>query len=111
MHILQEVSIGHLRQLYKDADSTTKGNIIEVLGTMPDSSGGVIEKLLVKALDDKTIYEEENTDVSGWPLRICDVAYNQLVLRLKIKNVLRTIGNAHSIESRDYNITIIKSQI
>ena len=104
-------SIGHIRQLYKDADTTTKGNIIEVLGTMPDSINGSIEKMLVKALDDKTLYEEEHSDTPGWPLRICDAAYNQLVLRLKIKNVIRTLGNTHDIDTRDYHITILKSRI
>ena len=50
LHLCKEESIKHLRQIYKDADSTTKGNIIEVLGTMPDSSGGVIVKLLVRGI-------------------------------------------------------------
>ena len=42
------------------------------------------------------------------PLRVCDVAYNLIVLHYGIQNVLRTIGTVHRIEVRDYHIDKLK---
>ena len=44
-------------------------------------------------------------------MRICDVAYNQLVLRYRIKNVLRTIGPIYRPENRDYHISVLKGRL
>ena len=45
----------------------------------------------------------------GEPLRICDVAYNQLVLRYNVKGVLRVIGTIHKIDVRNYHIEKLKA--
>lgn len=44
-------------------------------------------------------------------MRICDLAYNQLVLRYRLKNVLRTIGPVHRIETQDSHIEILKGKL
>ena len=92
--------------LYNRSDEITRGNIIRALGGV--SGGHLIKDLLVKALDDKSFAEEETPDVSGEPLRVCDMAYNQIVLRYGVRNVLRTISSAHKIETRDYHINILR---
>ena len=68
--------------------------------------------LLIQALDDKSVYEEENPEVpSAYLCASVMLAYNQLVLRYKIRNVLRTISPAHRIEDRDYHIGVMKGML
>lgn len=98
-----------LFELYRNGDAVTKGNVIRVAGKM--AGGQAIRSLLIEALEDKTFCEERCPEMLGKPLRICDVAYNQIVLRYMIKNVLRTIGTVHRIEIRDYHINILKSRL
>ena len=87
----------------------TKANIIRVSGGV--SGGPEIRQLLIQALSDTTFCEEETPDSVGERMRICDVAYNQLVLRYGIRNVLRTISPAHRINNRDYHISILKGML
>jgi hypothetical protein len=104
--IFPDDGLGVLSELYYSGDAITKGNVIVVLGKM--AAGLSVRNMLIEALDDKTFCEEEDPEMVGKPIRICDEAYNQLVLRYSIKNVLRTIGNAHRIEVRDYHIDVLK---
>ncbi|MBE0426201.1 MAG: hypothetical protein IBX72_06105 [Nitrospirae bacterium] len=106
--VFPDESVDNLLMLYKEGDAVARGNIIRASGNV---SGQPIRDLLVKALDEKTFCEGEYPEMIGKPLRICDVAYNQLVLRYKIKDVLRTIGNEYKIETRDYHINILKSKL
>jgi hypothetical protein len=101
-------SIDKLVELYDNGDSVTRGNIVRAIGQM---AGDQPRKMLMDALYDKTIFDEEDSEMVGEPLRICDLAYNQLVLRYKIKDVLRTIGCSHRIETRDYHIDILKNRL
>jgi hypothetical protein len=80
--------------------------MIRVLGGMP--GGKKIETVLMEALDDKMFCADDDPEESGLPMRICDVAYNQIVLRCKVKGVLRTIGTGHKLEVRNYHIEILK---
>jgi hypothetical protein len=98
-----------LTNLYKRSDAIKRGNIIRACGGV--SGGQPIEDLLIKALDDKSFAEEETPEMMGEPLRVCDIAYNQLVLRYGVRNVLRTISSAHRIETRDYHIQMLKNQL
>ena len=109
LHVFPEESVDSLLELYESSDAITKGNIIQVLGQM--EGGQAIRDFLIGALDDRTFCEGEDLETMGPSLRICDAAYNQLVLRYKIKNVLRTIGTVYTIEQRDYHIEILKSQL
>ncbi len=43
----------------------------------------VVRSILTNALDDKQFCEEELPDSMGDPLRVCDVAYNQIVLHFR----------------------------
>jgi hypothetical protein len=95
-----------LTTLYNSSNSITRGNIIRASGGV--SGGQQIKNMLIKALDDKSFAEDETPEMTGEPLRVCDVAYNQLVLRYKVMNVLRTITEAHDIETRDHHINILK---
>lgn len=110
--VFPEQSVDELLRLYGNSDPSTKGNIIYAVGKM--AGGQAIRNLLIEALDDRTDYDDEETypeGLSGPPLRICDLAYNQLVLRYRIKNVLRAIGHAYRIEVRDYHINILKDKL
>jgi hypothetical protein len=103
-----EESIPGLLKLYERGDSTTRGNVIRVSGNLP---GPAVAGLLIRALDDKTYCEQEDPETDGPPMRICDLAYNQLVLRHQIKNVLRTIGPVHRLENREYHISVLKGRL
>ena len=94
-----------LTTLYNRSDEITRGNIIRASGGV--SGGQQIKDLLVQALEDKSFAEEETPEMSGEPLRVCDMAYSQLVLRYAVKNVLRTISQAHDIETRDHHINLL----
>jgi hypothetical protein len=98
-----------LLSLYDESDEFTKANIIRAAGRIAGEEE--IDNLLKRALNDKTVCEEELPDAMGDPLRICDLAYNQLVLRHKIRNVLRTISPGHRVEVRDRHIEILKGKL
>jgi hypothetical protein len=107
LQIFPSESVGSLINLYNSStDPAVRGNIICVLGTM--EGGQNIRNLLIAALDDQTYCEEKHLEMEGKPMRICDEAYNQLVLRYHIEGVLRCIGNAHSMDVRDDNIDTLK---
>ena len=109
LHVFPDGAVDSLLDLYSTGDAVAKGNVIRVAGKM--AGGQAIRSLLIEALDDKTFCEERYPEILGEPLRICDVTYNQIVLRYMIRNVLRTIGTAHRIEIRDYHINILKSRL
>ncbi len=96
---------------YESGDLATKVNIIIVIGNIEDNESRVIKRLLLAALEDKTKCNMEKTEIIGEPMRICDYAYNQLVYRYRIKKVLRSIGNFHSIETREYHIEKLKNHL
>ncbi len=108
LEVFPDKSITLLVELYEYGNAVTRGNVIMASGKI--DGGKPIRDLLINALDDKTFFEEES-EMDGELLRICDVAYNQVVLRYKIKNVLRTIGYSHTIEVRDYHINILRSML
>jgi hypothetical protein len=108
LEVFPDESVNKLLKLYNRGDAIVRGNVIRASGKI---SGKAIKKLLVKALNDKTSCEDENPEMEGIPLRICDEAYNQLVLRYKVNDVLRTIGNGYTIEVRDYHIDILKEKL
>lgn len=95
-----------LISLYKSSNEIIRGNIIRASGSV--SGETAIKQMLIEALDDTSDAEDAAPDAAGDPLRICDLAYNQLVLRYQIRKVLRTISEAHNIETRDYHIDILK---
>jgi hypothetical protein len=95
-----------LTTLFNRSDEITRGNIIRASGGV--SGGPAIKQMLVQALDDKSLAEDQTPDMAGEPLRVCDMAYNQLVLRYSVRNVLRTISTGHDIGTRDYHINVLK---
>ena len=109
--VFPEEATESLVVLYKKGDSETRSNIIIASGNI--AGGQAIKDLLVNALYDRTFteYEENDPELLGEPLRVCDSAYNQLVLRYRIRNVLRTISPAHRVEARDYHIDILKDRL
>ena len=102
-------SIDGLLTLFDSSNTLARGNVVKAAGQLVDQPA--IADLLKGALDDRGVYEDNHPESTGEPLRICDLAYNQLVLNLKIKNVLRMIGTSHSIENRDYHIAQLKGQL
>jgi len=106
LQVFPDESAPVLVSLHGDRDPMVRADVIRVLGKL--AGGQAVKEVLVKALDDKALYEKESPEMEGEPLRVCDLAYNQLVLRYKIKNVLRTIGTGHGIETREYHIGVLK---
>ena len=106
--VFPDESVPILLDLYRSGDATTKGNVIRVSGRL---AGETARNLLIRALDEKTYSDTEDPEVDGPPMRICDLAYNQLVLRYRIRNILRTIGPGDRIENRDYHINNLKGRL
>ncbi len=92
--------------LYNGGDAVTRGNAVRAAGKV--AGGKDIKHLLIRALDDRSTCESEDPQTGGDPLRVCDVAYNQLVLRYGVKHVFRTICPANPIEVRDQLVSILK---
>jgi hypothetical protein len=109
LEVFPDKAAERLPGLYSRGDVTTRINVLNASGRI--AGEGAIRKMLLKALDDRTFSDEDQEEVAGMPLRICDAAYNQIVLRYKIKNVLRTIGTVHAIEVRDYHIEVLKYKL
>lgn len=103
--VFPDDAVKELLELYARGDSITRGNIIRASGKMASQE---IRDLLLAALDDKTFIEQTYPEQSGEPMRICDVAYNQLVLRYQIRNVLLTLNPVYRIAVRDYHINVLK---
>lgn len=99
---------GRLVAAYASGDTMTRANLITVAGALP---GKEITVLLSKALTDTTRYEDLDPERPGDPLRLCDLAYNQLVLRLKTPGVLRTIGPGLRYGTRDFHIAVLKGKL
>jgi len=108
MAVFPEDSVPRLLALYENGDPVTKGNIIRVSGGL---AGPEVRNFLMRALDEKTFCDPEDPEVDGPPMRVCDLAYNQLVLRYRLKNVLLTIGPVLRIEARDSHIEILKGKL
>lgn len=99
-------SLESLLDLYSSGGPKVRRNVIQVLGQM--TGGQSIQDLLINALEDESFCEDRQPESVGDPLRVCDVAYNQLVIRYKIKNVPRVLGSIHSIDMRNHYIRILK---
>jgi hypothetical protein len=107
--VFPKESISTIMTFYHRSDAVTRGNILAASGGIDEEEEPAVKEMLVKALDDKSIAEEQTPEMLGEPLRVCDIAYNQLVLRYGITGVLRTISPAHKFEVRDYHIKKLKS--
>jgi hypothetical protein len=105
LQVFPDDAVNSLLDSYESGDAITRGNIIRASGKMATAE---IRDLLLMALDDTSFVEETYPENMGEPMRICDLAYNQLVLRYRIKDVLRSIGPVYRIENRDYHINILK---
>lgn len=106
VEVFPDEAVPALLELYQNGDAVTKGNILRVSGRI--AGGERIVALLRDALDDRTTCDQDNPETGGDPLRLCDLAYNQLVLRYQIPKVLRAIGPVYRIEVRDYHIALLK---
>jgi hypothetical protein len=105
--IFPEESLESLLNLYESSGPKVRRNVLYAAGQM--AGGESVKALLMHALNDGAYCEETTAESIGEPLRVCDVAYNQLVIRYDIPNVLRTIGTIHSIQVRDYHIGKLKN--
>jgi hypothetical protein len=104
-----EAAIPPLLEAYEKADLMTKGNIIRASGKI--SRGPEIKNLLLRALADQSFCDKEDWQTTGTPLRLCDLAYNELVLHYGVKGVLRTISSPYTIDTRDYHIGVLKAKL
>ncbi|MFZ0612170.1 MAG: hypothetical protein WAM73_08045, partial [Desulfobacterales bacterium] len=106
LEIFPEVTAEMLPEAFYDGTAFARGNLIRVAGMI--AGGETVRALLIDALNDVDFCEPELPEMAGLPMRVCDVAYNQLVLRYEIPDVLRTIGISHGISARDYHIDQLK---
>jgi len=100
--VFPDQAVDALLDIYSSTSARIRANVIYVVGQM--AGGPAVKNLLVEALYDTTVCQPVTDETLGDPLRICDAAYNQLVIRYKIPDVLRVIGSVHSIDVRDYHI-------
>jgi hypothetical protein len=99
-----------LKREYESGNALIRGNIIEMIGKIDQETE--VRPLLIEALNDQTPCEPIYPDMpEAVPLRVCDKAYNQTVLRYGFRDVLRTISTMHSIEARDHHIQTLKNRI
>lgn len=106
IQVFPNEAVDELLDAYTDGGPKIKANIIYIVGQV--AGGDAVKALLIEALYDTTICEDVLPETIGEPLRICDLVYNQLVMRYKIKDVMRTIGSVHKIDVRDYHIQIVQ---
>lgn len=109
LQIFPDESMRRIYDYYKASNVTARGNLIEALGQMSPLQA---REMLISALDDQSFIEEEDFEGGeGDAMRICDAAYNQLVVRYMISDVLRTLGRVHTLEQRDYHISLLKQKL
>ena len=106
LQMFPDESQGYLAELYSSGDPGMRRNVVHAVAGMPGSD--FTRYILMNALEDKSVCEENFPETVGEPLRVCDVAYNLIVLHYQVQNVLRTIGTVHRIEVRDYHIDKLK---
>jgi hypothetical protein len=97
-----------LVKLYARTNGITRGNIVRVCLRI---GGEPIRNLLLNALADQTPCQGEDWNSGGEPMRVCDEAYNEIVLRYRLNGVLRTLSPAHSIETRQYHLAVLKTKL
>jgi hypothetical protein len=102
-------AVPRLADLYGKADVGVRANIVRVLGNI--DGGTAVDAMLLDALEDKRACQDLPPDAEGEPLRLCDVAYNQLVQRYEMNDVLRTLGSMHSQKVRDWHIAVLLERI
>lgn len=105
LEVFPDETVPELLRLYEGGDALVQGKVVRVSGKI---SSLAIRQLLLRALDNKAPSEKENPEMEGIPLRVCDDAYNQLVLRYKVKGALRMIGNGFTPDVRDYHIDLLR---
>jgi PKD repeat protein len=103
------IAIPRITSLYPQEDPAVNANLITASGVLVNNNE--IKAMLIDALDDLTFTTDDNPELVGRPLRVCDIAYNQLVLNLNIQGVLRTIGTGMTEETRDYHINVLKGKL
>jgi len=106
LKIFPEAAADILPDAFYAGTPYARGNLVRAAGTI--AGGENVRGLLIDALYDQDFCEPELPEMAGLPMRVCDVAYNQLVLRYKIPDVLRTIGVSHSIGARNRHIDRLK---
>jgi hypothetical protein len=102
LEIFPDLAADMLPEAFYAGTPYARGNLVRAAGAI--AGGEKVRALLIDALYDQDFCEPELPEMAGLPMRVCDVAYNQLVLRYNIPDVLRTIGVSHSISARDYHI-------
>ncbi len=108
LRVFPETAMEHIFPLYEVSGPKIRGRIVRSLGSI---SGYDAQELLFSALEDQRYFENDDEELNGIPMRVCDLAYNQLVLRYRIKGVLRNIAPMHKIDVRDYHIEILKNNL
>ena len=96
-------------ELYANSGPLIRGNIIRCLrelGSQPN-----VRDLLIQALDDQTVCEEAGWNSGGDLMRLCDHAYNQLVICYEVPGVLHTVSPVLTIDLRQHHIAELKKKL
>ncbi|NLF15949.1 MAG: hypothetical protein GX595_01645, partial [Lentisphaerae bacterium] len=100
-----EAAVPRLIECYETSDAVTQGLVLQALGAIPDS--GTVDEVLLAALEDRQPCARAGGEEFGEPMRLCDVAYNQIVLRHGIRGVQRVLGASHRTAVRDEQIAAL----
>ncbi len=96
---------------FENGTGVLRGNLILAAGSLIRFDGR-IETLFLAALgNEEPATDPEAGDLEVEPFRLCDLAYNELVLHLQVPGVLRTLGPVHSLKTRDHHIGILKEAL
>lgn len=109
VQVFPDEALDGLLDIYASSGPKIRANVIYMIGQMAGED--VVRTLLVEALYDTSICQDVLAETLGEPLRICDAAYNQLVIRYRFKDVLRTIGSVHAIAVRDHHIQLLQNRL
>lgn len=100
-----EAAVPRLIELYDGGDAVTQGLVLQAMGPIDDD--GAVDAVLLAALEDRRPCDRGAGESLGEPLRLCDVAYNQIVLRHGLRGVQRVLGSSHRIAVRDDQIATL----
>jgi hypothetical protein len=104
-----DTGVPRMLELYARSNALVRGNVIRCLGGL--GARPEIRDLLVQALDDQTVCEEPGWNSGGDLMRLCDHAYNQLVLCDQVPGVLHTVSPVLTLDQRQYHIGELKKKL
>jgi len=101
-----EPALQRLLQLSGTDDPFFKRNMLYALS---DFDRREAIEILIAALDDRDQCKKVMPETFRRPLRVCDEAYNLLVLKLSPPDLRAPLGQAHTLNQRDERVAAFKA--